>query len=193
VLLHAVTVVPLWASILLALSSPAVAAIAVWVGKRQTDSTLAQQHQQLKQQAEQVVETLRHERQRDDLSEVRRLLDDAARALAEADRCHRDIYDDLGNEEKRDALMKAGRELEEIKQRIAIRFGPDHEVTHNIDACADVSLEVFGATTHWKLGDHQYAIDQAKGARDEFEVASRAFVTATVRYAGVDLPETYRH
>lgn len=74
--LAAVTVLPLWASVLLAVASPIVAGIAVAVG-------LSQQ-----------TRTLRHERRRDDLSEVRSVLDDATRALHEADHRRRDIIRD---------------------------------------------------------------------------------------------------
>jgi hypothetical protein len=197
--LGAVTVVPLWTSIVLALASPAVAAVAVSIGKRSTDATLrqqreqldaslAQQREQLRQQAEQQTATLRHERQRDDLSEVRRVLDDAARALAEADRCHRDIYDDLGNVDKRQALKSAGRTLDEVKQRLAIRFGSEHEVTTDMAACVEVSLEVFGATLHWDLEDRDHARRQARRAMETFEPMWRRFIGAATRYAGVILP-----
>jgi hypothetical protein len=124
VLLASVTVLPLWASIVLALASPAVAAVAILIGKHTQDATLRQQQEQLTQQLAQQRdqfeqqlalqreelenqrniqtdqltdqdyqhhETLRHERQRDDLREVRSVLDDAVRALNEADRIHRDI------------------------------------------------------------------------------------------------------
>jgi hypothetical protein len=209
--LPAVTVVPLWTSIVLALASPLVAAVAVWVGKRSTtaavrqqreqlDATLAQQRDQLRQQAEQQTASLRHEREqqeqmlrherhRDDLSEVRRVLDDAARALTQADRYHRDIYDDLGNLAKREALKNAGRTLDEVEQRLAIRFGSDHEVTRAMAACVELSLHVFGARLHWDLDDRDHARQQARRAMEEFEPAWRTFISAATRHAGVVLPD----
>jgi hypothetical protein len=150
--------------------------------RRQLDSTLAQQRTQQEQM-------LRHERQRDDLSEVRRVLDDAARALTEADRCHRDIYDDLGNVDKREALKHAGRTLDEVKQRLAIRFGSDHEGTTDMAACVELSLQVFGARLHWDLDDRDHAKQQARRAMEEFEPAWRKFIGAATRRAGVVLPD----
>ena len=46
------------------------------------------------------------DRQRDDLSDLRKLLDDAALALNQSDRIHRDIYDDLGNADKTEELSR---------------------------------------------------------------------------------------
>jgi hypothetical protein len=200
VLRAAVIVLPLWASIVLVLASPAVAVIVVWVGKRSQDATLGQQREQLeqqrgqqrdqlKQEREQHEQMLRHQRQRDDLSEVRSVLDDAVRALNEADRCHRDLYDDLGNAEKVEALKLAGRKLDEVKQRLAIRFGSDHEVTTTFATCVELSLGVFAAKTHWRLEDHTYASETAKRAMYEFETARRTFTTAATRHAGVVLPD----
>ena len=99
------------------------------------------------------AEEQRLERQRDDLSEVRKLLDDAAIALNQSDQIHRDIYDDLGNADKTEQLKHAGRKLDEVKQRLAIRLGSEHKLTTAFSSCVELSLEVFGATTHWRLED----------------------------------------
>jgi hypothetical protein len=131
---------------------------------------------------------LRHERQRDDLSEVRSCLDDATRALNEADRCHRDLHGDLGNHDKIVALMNAGRRLDEVKHRLAIRFGSDHEVTTAMTVCVELSLKVYTATTQRRLGERAYARKQGKLATTEFEPAWRDFISAAIRHAGVDLP-----
>jgi hypothetical protein len=90
------------------------------------------------------------------------LLDDAARALNEADRCHRDIYDDLGSAEKKKALMHAGRAMEEMEQRLAIRFGSEYEIRVDMAACIEYTLRVFGATTQWALNDYDHARKQAE-------------------------------
>jgi hypothetical protein len=109
--------------------------------------------------------------------------------LTEADRCHRDIYDDLGNVDKREALKKAGRTLDEVKQRLAIRFGSDHEVTTEMAACVELSLQVFGAKLHWDLDDRNHARQQARRAMEEFEPAWRKFISAATRHAGIVLPD----
>lgn len=188
----AASTLPLWASIVLAIAAPAVAFVALIIGAKQQANTLQQQRDQLSvnldHDREQQERMLRHERQRDDLSEVRRVLDDAARALTEADRCHRDIYDDLGNADKKEALKQAGRKLDEVKQRLAIRFGSDHEVTADMTTCVELSLRVFGATLDWSLKDYDHARNKAKRAMTDFEPAWRKFISAATRHAGVDLP-----
>jgi hypothetical protein len=50
------------------------------------------------------------------------------------------------------------------------------------------SLEVFGATTHWRLEDRDYATATAKRAMREFKTASRELIDLAARQAGVDLP-----
>lgn len=37
--------------------------------------------------------------------------------------------------------------------------------------CVDLTLQVFGATLHWDLKDHDYAREQAKRVMDDFEPA----------------------
>lgn len=195
--------IPLWASIVISVAPIIIAVAALMIGSKQQAKTLQQQRDQLtetfKQQREQLSanldherqqqeQLLRHERQQDDLSEVRSVLDDAARALNEADRCHRDIYDDLGNADKKETLKHAGRTLDEVNQRLAIRFGSDHEVTAEMTTCVGLSLQVFGATLDWSLKDYDFARDKAKRAMTDFEPAWRRFISAATRHAGVDLP-----
>src|SRR5947207_15418744 len=96
---------------------------------------------------------LRHERRRDDMGDVRTVVDDAARALHEADHRRRDTIRDLDNPAKREALRRAGSALDELRQRIAIRFGREHVVTTTYGACAEAVLEVFGATQLAGLSD----------------------------------------
>ena len=210
----AAATVPLWASIALAVVPLVISALALRVGWMQQKATLGQQATQhaeaLKQQHGQLVatialqrnqqteslshdrdqqaRTLEHERQQADLRDVRSVLDDAARVLTEADLRHRAIFDDLGNAEKREALKQAGRNLDVVRQRLAIRFGTDHEVTAAMAKCVDLTLHAFGATLHWDLKDHDYAREQAKRAMNEFEPAWTAFIDAATRRAGVDLP-----
>jgi hypothetical protein len=159
--------------------------------KAELTATLNQQRDQLKanleHDREQQARTLEHERRKDDLSEARRVLDDAARAVNEADRCHRDIHDDLGNEDKKEALKQAGRKLDETTQRLAIRFGLGYEVTADMISCVELSLVVFGATTHWSLGEHDYGRKEARRAMAEFEDAMAQFIDAATRHAGVEL------
>lgn len=128
------------------------------------------------------------QRQRDDLRDLRKLLDDAAIALNQSDRIHRDIYDDLGNADKTEELKQAGRKLDEIKQRLAIRLGSEHKLTTAFSSCAELSLQVFGATTHWRLEDRDHATSTAKRAMLEFETASREFIDLAASQAGVRLP-----
>jgi hypothetical protein len=98
---------------LLALAAPAVAVIALIIGKQQQTATL-------RAQSNQHSATLRHERVQEDLREVRGVLDDAAQALHEADHRRRAIIGDLDDESKREALRVAGLRLDEIEERIAI-------------------------------------------------------------------------
>jgi hypothetical protein len=134
------------------------------------------------------AEKQRLERQRDDLIEVRRLLDDAAIALNRSDQIHRDIYDDLGNADKTEQLKQAGRRLDEVKQRLAIRLGSEHQLTTAFSTCVELSLEVFGATLQWRLQDRSYATATAKRVTVEFEKASREFIDLAARQTGLDLP-----
>jgi TIR domain len=128
------------------------------------------------------------QRQRDDLGDLRKLLDEAAIALNQSDRIHRDIYDDLGNANKTEELKQVGRKLDEVKQRLAIRLGSEHKLTTAFSSCVELSLQVFGATTHWRLEDRDHATATAKRAMVEFETASREFIDLAARQAGVDLP-----
>ncbi|HEX3688167.1 MAG TPA: toll/interleukin-1 receptor domain-containing protein [Solirubrobacteraceae bacterium] len=125
-------------------------------------------------------------RQRDGQRDVGALLDDAAVALSGSDQIHRDIYDDLGNADKTEQLKQAGRKLDEIKQRLAIRFGSEHKLTTAFSSCVELSLEVFGAATHWRLEDHSYAAETARRAMAAFETASREFIDMAARQAGID-------
>jgi hypothetical protein len=134
------------------------------------------------------AEQQRLERRRDDLIEVRKLLDAAAIALNQSDRIHRDIYDDLGNADKTEQLKHAGRKLDEVRQRLTIRLGTQHQLTTAFASCVELSLEVFGATTHWRLEDRNYATATAKRAMVEFETASREFIDLAARQTAVDLP-----
>ncbi len=109
-------------------------------------------------------------------------------ALNHSDQIHRDIDDDLGNADKAEQLKHAGRKLDEVKQRLASRLGSQHELTAAFSSCVELSLKVFGATTHWRLEDHNYATATAKRAMFEFEIASREFIDLSARQAGVDLP-----
>ncbi len=134
------------------------------------------------------AEEQRVERQREDLREVRQLLDEAAIALNRSDQIHRDIYDDLGNAEKTEQLKQAGRRLDVLKGRLAIRLGSEHELTTAFSSCVELSLKVFGATTNWRLEDRSYATGTARRAMVEFETATREFIDLAARQAGVDLP-----
>jgi hypothetical protein len=176
----AAATLPLWTSILLVLSAPAVAVIALIVGKQQQAATL-------RQQAKQHAATLQHERLRDDLREARGVLDDAARALHEADHRRRSIIGQLDNETKRESLRVAGLTLDEIEERIAIRFGRGHIVTISFGACAEAMLDVFGATQYPELFELADRAERLRKAGREFEALWPAFVDATTAYAGVDL------
>jgi hypothetical protein len=166
----ATATVPLWVAILLAIASPVVAAIAVAVG-------LWQQ-----------TRLLRHERRRDDLRETRGVLDDAARALHLADHCRRAIIGDLDNPEKREALRLAGLALDEIKQRLAIRFGRKHVVTTTCADCADAMLDVFGATQFAGLFTLPERAKRLEAAGRDFEARWPRFIDAATSCAGVELP-----
>jgi hypothetical protein len=189
--LAAVSVLPLWASIVLAVASPLVAVVALIVGKQQQDKTLEHEGERqtatLEQERERQTRLLRHERQRDDLREVRSVLDDAARALHEADHRRRDMIRDLDNETKREALRRAGVVLDELKERIAIRFGREHEVTKTFAACADAMLEVFGATQFADLFELSDLVERMNAAGEKFERLQPDFVDAATAHAGVEL------
>lgn len=172
------------------------------VGKWQQTTTLAQQRTQheaslrqqreelektLDQQREQHAQMLSHERHRDDLSEVRAMLDDAARALNNADHRRRDIIGDIENETKRRALGEAGLGLDELKLRVALRFGREHEVTRTWEACADALLEVFGATQFPELFELSDRSARLRVAGEAFEQRQPAFIDAATAHAGVDL------
>lgn len=71
---------------------------------------------------------------------------------------------------------------------MAIRLGSEHKLTAAFSYCVELSLQVFGATTHWRLDDRDHATETAKRAMLEFETASREFTDLAASQAGVHLP-----
>jgi hypothetical protein len=158
-ILSAAATLPLWASIVIAVAAPAVAVAALILGRKQQAATLEQQNAQ-------QARTLDHERQRDDLREVRSVLDDAARALADAENRWRAMFDDPNEElthSGRPALFQAGHRLEELKLRIAIRFGREHEVTSAFDECADSVLDAGSRPWRERHSNRQVSTSSTRG------------------------------
>ncbi len=198
----AAVTLPLWASIVIAVVPLVISALALIGGWRQQAATRAQQATEqttsLEQQRDQLTSNLNHdreqqarmlehERRQDDLREARGVLDDAARALHEADHRRRDILGDITNPEKREALRLAGLALDQLKERIAIRFGLRHEVTTTFAACANEMVQVFGATKFVELFGLSDRNRRLVGAGERFEALWPAFIDAATAYAGVDL------
>lgn len=81
----------------------------------------------------------------------------------------------------------AGFDLDAVKERIAIRFGREHQVTRGCAACADAMLEVFGATKYAELFDLSDRTRRLDAAGKKFEQLWPAFIDAATAYAGVEL------
>ena len=142
----------------------------------------------------------RHDREMADLEAVRRVLDDAAIALHEADyargdvkRAHirdgRKLLERGGEFVKR--LGERGRALDELRERLTIRFGADHEIVDTFRAADDALLEMHRKAStperfidpddsEWHLG-----IDTAS---DRFIEARDSFLAAAAGTAGARLP-----
>jgi hypothetical protein len=183
----AASTLPLWASIVITLAAPAVAIVALIIGNKQQAKTLNQARDQhtatLKQQDDQQGRMLRHERQLDDLREVRSVLDDAAVALAKADDSRRDFIGDYHNKTKRQAVGEAGKRLDELQPRLAVRFGREHEVATSFARCSDALLRLFAATVFEDDIDRE----NVKIAHESFSRYRAAFVDAATARAGVEL------
>lgn len=155
--------------------------------KAQLTATLEQQREQLDENLnhdrEQQARTLEHERRQDDLREARGVLDDAAIALAEADDRRRDFLGDYGNRQKRQAVGAIGKRLDELQQRLAIRFGREHEVARSFARCSDALLRMFGATIFADDIDRE-SVD---AAHRHFMRSRAEFTDAATAYAGVEL------
>jgi hypothetical protein len=164
---------PLWTSITVSLAPVVVALVALWVGAKQQNKTLRQQS--------------RH----DDLAEARTVLDDAARALHEADKHRRDLIGAYHDKAKRQALAAAGSELDEMTARIEIRFGREHLVTKTFSASVEAVLALYQSISDIRLEDDSPAASRefkSVGAKFEGELRP-AFVDAAVAYTRVDLED----
>jgi hypothetical protein len=163
-------------AVVLALASPAVAIGAAWLGV----------HQQRM--------TLRHERQRDDLSEVRRVLDDASRALHVANRAWRKLLGDPDTGRMKEEFREAVRAVEEVGQRVAIRFGREHPVTKAFDECVDGMPDALDAldrvNERGRQGVSEADRQRILEAGQKLKVALPVFIEKAKSYAGVELPPT---
>jgi hypothetical protein len=189
----AATLLPLWASIMIAVVPLAISALALIGGWIQQAATRKQQRDQmtanLDHDGEQQVRMLKHERERDDLSEVRKVLDEAARALHIANRGRRQVLG-LGNSWAVEQFREGVRAAEEVGQRIAIRFGPEHPVTTAFSLCTIDMVDAFEAVDQQK---EQQKVDE--GTRQQLIATGRswdkalpAFIDVAKTYAGVELP-----
>lgn len=155
--------------------------------KAQLTATLDEQRQQLAatlaHDRDQQARTLEHERRLDDLREARGVFDDAAIALAEADDRRRDFLGDDRNRSKREAVGAAGKRLDELQQRLAIRFGREHEVSRGYARCSDALLRLVAATIFEEDIDQQ----RVDAAHRMFMQARGMFTDAATAYAGVEL------
>jgi hypothetical protein len=172
VLVAAVTE-PLWTSVAVSLAPVIVALAALGVGAKQQNKTLRQQ--------------CRH----DDLAEARRVLDDAARALHNADKYRLDLIGAYHDKAKRQALSAAGTELDEMTARIEIRFGREHRVTKTFSASTEAVLALYQSISDIRLDDDSLtATREFKSVGAKFEDELRpAFVDAAVAYTRVELEE----
>jgi hypothetical protein len=146
-----------------------------------------QQAESLNHDREQQERLLEHERLRDDMHEARTVLDDATRALHEADHRRRAIIGDIDDDDKREALRLAGLALDQSKQQIAFRFGRRHPLTTAFERCADTMAQLFGATQFSELFELSDRNRRLTAAGEQFEALWPAFIDAATAYAGVEL------
>jgi hypothetical protein len=206
-LVTATATLPLWASIMIAVVPLVISAMALIGGWRQQTASRAQQATEhtanlkqqevqltatLGQQRDQQAQMLEHQRRQDDLRETRGVLDDAARALHSADHRRRAMINDLDNQGKREALRVAGLALDEIKERLAIRFGREQIVTTTFADCADAIVGVFGATQFAELSTLPERANRLEAAGRDFEARWPSFIDAATACAGVELPARER-
>jgi hypothetical protein len=102
-----------------------------------------------------------------------------------------------------DELKVAGQDLDVLTERLAVRFGRDHEIVVAFTAASEATLEVFRSVDRLKLapakdGDERaqrYRFDLGNTARDEvtahratFDSCREEFMDAAQRAAGAQLP-----
>lgn len=87
------------------------------------------------------------------------------------------------NRWKREAVGAAGKRLDELQQRLAIRFGREHEVSRGYARCSDALLRLHSATIVEEDIDQQ----SAEAAHRMFVQARATFTDAATAYAGLEL------
>ena len=136
---------------------------------------------------------LSHDRDMSDLGHVRALLDDAAMALHRASYARDDVMRvgpaAAGKREGVAAkIATTGTALDELADRLAVRFGPDADATTNFREAADalraIDIEI-GRPEGFDIVE-QFQAYQAASAR--FDDARTAFLAAAAKTAGVKRP-----
>jgi hypothetical protein len=141
-----------------------------------------------------------HERKMADLEAVRRLLDDAAIALHDADYARAEVQSAHIQEgrwlaqrrgESVQELHEAGKSLDRLRERLTVRLGADHEVVKQFRAADEALLEMYrkASTPERLIGDDPLEWHQAiDAASDRFTEARDAFLAAAAKTAGARLP-----
>jgi hypothetical protein len=196
------TTLPLWASIVIAVVPLVISLVALVGGWKQQSASRRQQAAEhtanLGQQKTQLTETLQHDstqqaqtlehqRRQEDLREARSVLDDAARALQQADHRRRALYQDLDNTKKRKALRVVAVVLDEIIARLKVRFGREHVVTVTFSDCTEAVFEAFKAAQGGLDVTLSQRTTQFNAAGVDFETHWAAFSDAANAYAGIEL------
>jgi hypothetical protein len=134
-----------------------------------------------------------HERVVRDIDHVRGLLDDAAMALHRASYARDDVMRAgpavAGKTEGVAAKIAAtGTTLDELADRLAVRFGPDADATTKFREAADalraIDIEI-GRPEGFDIVEQFQAYQSASG---RFDAARAAFLAVAAKTAGVELP-----
>jgi CRISPR/Cas system CSM-associated protein Csm2 small subunit len=197
-LVTAATTLPLGWAIVIAVVPLLISALALIGGWKQQSAARTEQAREhaaaLEQQREQLTANLshdreqqarmlEHERRQDDLREARGVVDEAARALHEANRAWRKLLGDADARRMKEEFREAVRAVEEVGQRIAIRFGREHPVTKAFNECVDGMPDALDAVDR-EDEDNRHRVGEAG---QKLRQALPVFIEAATSYAGVDL------
>ena len=156
------------------------------------------QKRALEAEAGRLAQQLDHDREMADLADARALFDEAVVALHHADEIRQQAREALiahgywtaerAPEASKDAATVAT-ELGPIRERIAVRFGDDHDAVRGIEAVQGALREVADLlSTRKDDADVTEGWEAIQEAAKRFQETRENFVRIAVRAAGVRLP-----
>jgi hypothetical protein len=156
------------------------------------------QKRALEAEAGRLAQQLDHDRELADLADSRAVMDSAAIALHHASYAAAKVRQDFMTHgawiaerasETVSAIHERGEALDQLRQRIAVRFGTDHALVQHFDAANGALLEV-ARQVRWPNDmidiSEAWPVIESKGK--DFENARRQFLAAAVSTVGTRIP-----